>query len=399
MQQRFELDWLAAGEITFDDKLIPFDRIPHMAVANSSCLLIAGARDHGIIAVDIATGDLLFTHDEHRGETVGVLVDRTRTITMNGTTIAQSRVFIVTTSSVHLYHLTDNILDYMALVKTPDVGDGQFTNAMAIDVQSRRLYLRHTTGAAYRIYSIDYHRMTYEEVCLGSENCLTTITQLCKHNEVVYGVQGSVGALVDLTDLKKTVHRVHGSVSSITASPSCLVTTQLEGQGVVLWTPSCDDNDQFRISASQLFPQGQDATVLLHNNLLVVFHASRSLLHLFEWRTTDTPPSEMACAVLSDPFDAFVSKNICRHMGKADVMTADELIDMMINNDDEEEELVTIEQPPKVACTIADVHGNESVDPIFFSLLDPSDAPDYFHQWTCADDPNILFYLPQVPCL
>lgn len=387
MEQHFKLNWLAAGEIVVDGQFIQFDRVPHMALVADECLLIAGARDHGIVAVNHKTGLPLFFHNEHRGRTVGVLVDR-------------KRVFIVTLDGVSMYLLRKGLLERMAPIALSLPEEGELTNAMAIDTISKLMYLRHSTGTAYRIYVVDYHTMEHKEICLGAENTMTTITQLCHYNNTTYGVQGAVGTLVNLARTSDSPHRVHGSVISIDASSNCLVTTQLEGQGLTLWTPDCSTGDQFRTSLPCFFPNGQDMAVLLDGRCIYTFHAAQSLLHVFEWRAADEPLSERATELYKDPLQAHINDSICRYMGKPEVMTAQELITMILSGNDEEEDLVTVSDVPAAADTICGADGTELVDVQFFRMLDTADDLEFFGRWVegfCAgEEANILEYLPEV---
>lgn len=391
MEQELKLNWLAAGQIFIGNDLVAFDRVPHMAVTYTDLILLAGARDHGVIAVDARNGGLAFIHDQDRGDTCGVLVDR-------------SRVFVVTTHSIKQYCLSDGRLEPMAIVATLDDEDDGFcfANGMTIDTHSQVIYARISDGQRYKICAYGYYHNSRCELYIGTENCLEAITHIFERAGVIYGVQGCVGAVYNINDITAAVGNVQGSLCSVSASSDCFVTSQRGGQSVTLWTPDFKANSQYQIGLLEMFKEGQQAAVLLHRGRLITFHAEHALLHLFEWRRGEEQPSEALQSIFDHPKHARIDRTVCRYMGVAEVLSSNEIVQMMLNLDTDEE-LIALDTPPaKVARTITTDDGFEVVDPTYFKFLDIEDTLAHFSR--CVDDDEELDYigafaLPEISAL
>ncbi len=366
-EQELKLNWLAAGQIHVGNELMVFDRVPHMAVTYTNLLLIAGARDYGVVAVDLHTGLPAFVHDQDAGDTIGVLVDR-------------ARIFVITSLAIKQYCLSNSALVPMATVASLDhAEDARFTSAMTIDARSQTIYARISNGQCYTICAYNYHQPSQTELCVGAENCLETITHLFERAGVVYAVQGCVGAIYDIQDVTKKVASVQGSLCSLSAGSDCVVTAQRSGQSVTLWTPSFTANCQYQIGLIDMFPEGQHAAVVLHKGQLITFHPSHSLIHLFEWRRGDEQPSEALQSIFDHPKHARMDRTICRFMGVAEVLSPDDIVTMMLNLDVEQEELVAVAEPPaKMARTITVEDGSKMVDPTYFNFLDMESVLAHF---------------------
>lgn len=385
METQIKLNWLAAGEIYFNGQLVTFNHVPSMAMTYSGVLLIAGARDHGLVGVDARSGKLLFIREDDQGQTVGVMTDK-------------SRVFVVTATAIKVYCLRRNVLEPMAPLPTPDLGDGQFTGAMAVNPLIKTLYVRCSNGTRYAIFAVGYTPVWSSVLYSDDENRIDAVTHLFEQRNVVYGVQGAIGNVCLIDSPKLSVGRIHGAVASISANSDIVASTVHNGHAVTLWSNNFVDNSQYQLSLLQLFPEGQQATVLVHDNWVITFHASASLLHVFEWRHADTLPSADLRAIFAHPLHAHIDKTICRYLGATEVLSPDDLVDMMLNTtqnpvtatfdtSSEQEELVVVDLPPaKMARTMLDVDGNEVVDPSYFDFLDIDSIVSYFER---VDDDEV----------
>src|SRR5690348_16480998 len=74
----YELDWLAASQLRYNGEQVVFNENVSMAVYCDRYLLVAGARDYGVLVIDMSTG--LITHAQPLGAhaAVAVLVDGER---------------------------------------------------------------------------------------------------------------------------------------------------------------------------------------------------------------------------------------------------------------------------------------------------------------------------------
>lgn len=380
METELKLNWLAAGQIYFGEELVAFDAVPHMAVTYTELLLIAGARNHGIIALDMRTGALAFFHNEDRGETLGVLVDR-------------SRVFVVTARCIRQYCLDNNNLRYMGDVARLEFSDCfSFTNAMTIDTQNQLIYARLGVENKYSIRAYSYYRRVTNELLVGIEDCLETITHIFVRSGEVYGVQGCVGRVCKLNDISKSVANIQGTICSLSASSDCFAMTQRGGHTVTLWTPEFRASAQYQIGLMNMFPEGQHAAVLLHKGRLITFHASHALVHLFEWRRATEEPSAALQTIFAHPKHARIDKTICRGMGPAEILSPDDIVDMMLNLDVEQDDFVAVDAPPaKAARTIIGEDEFPMVDPTYFDFLTLPETEQHFAQ--CLDDDAEVDYI------
>lgn len=360
-----KLNWVAAGEIYPQDKQdenIVFARTPQTAIAGEHFLLLSGARDYGIVVVDLRIGVVVFHQLEHQGETVGVL--------SHG-----HCVFIVTLTQVLVYCLVEHdtflrLLPMPAIV-APSSSTKKFTGVSALDAQSSILYVKMSDGAVYDIYALHYNKAVFSLLHSGEENYVKAVTHIFNHEGRILGMQGHIGVACELNTPTRTLFKIHDRVHSIASYGNYMVTAQRDGQSVVVWTPDASRNDQYEISLRQMFPSGQNAVVHLHGQQLIVVHPSASLLHVFEVTAPDAPPSELVRTMRENALHAHIERSICRRIESVETQTVQQIASTFIGNVGGEEDFIPVSVELPVKKQRLSFFEAEEQPSSFYELLDP----------------------------
>lgn len=361
------MNWLAAGEIYSQDndaENIVFARKPQTAIAGDHFLLLSGARDYGIIIVDLRTGIVVLHQLELAGETVGVLVHA-------------HCAFVVTARQVLVYCLVEHdsflrLLPMPALV-TPSSNTKHFTGTSALDASESVIYMKMSDGTTYDVFAINFFRATYELLHSGAESHPKAITHIFSKEERVLAVQGTVGVVCDVRTPARTFYKLHGDVHSISAGENFMVTSPTHGQSVVVWSSDASRNDQYEISLRQLFPDGQDAVVHLHRRQLIVVHGSIGLAHVFEVTKFGEQPSDIVKIMRENALHDHIERNICRRIESVETQSVQQIANTFIGNVGSDEDFVVTEKvllpvAKKMKMSIFEFNDEPRS---FFELLDP----------------------------
>lgn len=362
------LNWLAAGEIYSQEATIAFARAPQTAISKQHFLLLSGARDYGIIIVDLRIGVVVLQQTEHRSQTVGVVAN-------------EHCIFVVTPSKVFVYCLDEKDASVrllpMPTIVAPSSSSKMFTDVSVLDASTSTLYIKMSDGTCYEIYAIKYNDALYSLIHTGVESHAKAITHIFTMDAQVLGVQGHIGVICDLHTPARTLMKIHDRVRSITYNGVYLVTTQCDSQSVVVWSPDCNRNDQYEISLRQLFPNGQNAVVQFHQKQLVVVHGCSSLMHVFEVTGDNEPPSEVIRIMRENALHAHIERTICRRIDSVETQTPQQIASTFIGEIGDScpfENIfeLELEVPPaptkKSRLSIFDTKKEPSS---FFDLLDP----------------------------
>lgn len=388
------LEWLAAGTVALGEEIIAFIHKPQMAVlrdvvvdhvasvdkngavtiseVTSDVVLVAGARDFGLVAVNKSTGEVFAVQHKHRGKALGVLVDG-------------MCIYLITPTHMHTYVLTQKQFTRVGAPSTLSCARGQFTGVATIDRTAKVIHVRYTNESIYKIYTVYYGDGTYERLLRGDEND-KAITHLYHYQGANYGVVGSLGTVYALSDLSNPAPMLfHTNVCSATAGPNWLVSTTFggtpwlststeEGLGLAVWSEDGSDNAIVELSLRSIFPTGDNVVVLAHDNELITLHPSLSLMHVLEVVSTERAPSANLIKVKSDEQLALIGKQILRPLNcKAKTLTPNAIIGALVGVHETTEDAITVEdeRPTQLPRTPNfDLKSMPSLSPSFFTFGD-----------------------------